>query len=142
MVRLVLLRPRSPENLGAVARVMKNFGLDDWAVAALGTHDFAAARRGAVPVLAGATAHEFNMGWLGAGWVTADMVRDGLARAGVPAEAGAGYLERAGARPQDAVGQAQTDRTFRVPAQRLAAATADGGWPGPRKQHEALKPHH
>jgi tRNA/rRNA methyltransferase len=48
MVRLVLLRPRNPENLGAVARVMKNFGLDDWAVAALGTHDFAAARRVAV----------------------------------------------------------------------------------------------
>lgn len=27
---------------------MKNFGLDDWAIAALGTHDFAAARRVAV----------------------------------------------------------------------------------------------
>jgi tRNA/rRNA methyltransferase len=48
MVRLVLLRPRNPENLGAVARVMKNFGLGDWAIAALGTHDFAAARRVAV----------------------------------------------------------------------------------------------
>jgi tRNA/rRNA methyltransferase len=48
MVRLVLLRPRNPENLGAVARVMKNFGLDDWAIAALGTHDFAGARRVAV----------------------------------------------------------------------------------------------
>ena len=48
MLRLVLLRPRNPENLGAVARVMKNFGLDDWAVAALGTHDFASARRVAV----------------------------------------------------------------------------------------------
>jgi tRNA/rRNA methyltransferase len=48
MVRLVLLRPRNPENLGAVARVMKNFGLADWAIAALGTHDFAAARRVAV----------------------------------------------------------------------------------------------
>src|SRR5512133_2750429 len=48
MVRLVLLRPRIPENLGAVARVMKNFGLDDWAIASLGTHDFATARRVAV----------------------------------------------------------------------------------------------
>jgi tRNA/rRNA methyltransferase len=48
MVRFVLLRPRNPENLGAVARVMRNFGLDDWAIAALGTHDFAAARRVAV----------------------------------------------------------------------------------------------
>ncbi|HEY6004500.1 MAG TPA: TrmH family RNA methyltransferase [Anaeromyxobacter sp.] len=48
MVRLVLLRPHNPENLGAVARVMKNFGLDDWAVAAPGTDDLAAARRLAV----------------------------------------------------------------------------------------------
>ncbi len=48
MVRIVLLRPRNPENLGAVARAMKNFGLEDWAVAALGTHDFEAARRVAV----------------------------------------------------------------------------------------------
>ncbi len=48
MVRIVLVRPRMPENLGAVARVMKNFGLADWAIAALGTHDFAAARRVAV----------------------------------------------------------------------------------------------
>lgn len=47
-VRIVLLRPRNPENLGAAARAMKNFGLDDWAIAALGTHDFAAARRVAV----------------------------------------------------------------------------------------------
>ena len=48
MVRIVLVRPRNPENLGAVARAMRNFGLDDWAIAALGTHDFAAARRVAV----------------------------------------------------------------------------------------------
>jgi tRNA/rRNA methyltransferase len=47
-VRLVLLRPRSPENLGAVARAMKNFGVADWAIAELGTHDFATARRVAV----------------------------------------------------------------------------------------------
>lgn len=48
MVRVVLVRPRNPENLGAVARAMRNFGLEDWAIAALGTHDFAAARRVAV----------------------------------------------------------------------------------------------
>ena len=48
MARIVLVRPRSPENLGAVARVLKNFGMDDWAIAVLGTHDFAAARRVAV----------------------------------------------------------------------------------------------
>lgn len=30
--RLVLLRPRNADNLGAVARAMKNFGLSDWLV--------------------------------------------------------------------------------------------------------------
>ncbi len=30
--RLVLLRPRNADNLGAVARAMKNFGLTDWVV--------------------------------------------------------------------------------------------------------------
>jgi tRNA/rRNA methyltransferase len=47
-IRLVLLRPRNPENLGAIARAMKNMGLSDWAIAELGTHDFAAMRRVAV----------------------------------------------------------------------------------------------
>ncbi len=47
-IRIVLVRPRNPENIGAVARAMRNFGLEDWAIAALGTHDFAAARRVAV----------------------------------------------------------------------------------------------
>jgi tRNA/rRNA methyltransferase len=47
-VRIVLLRPRNPQNLGAAARAMKNFGLDDWVIVELGTHDFAAARRVAV----------------------------------------------------------------------------------------------
>lgn len=30
--RLVFLRPRNADNLGAVARAMKNFGLSDWVV--------------------------------------------------------------------------------------------------------------
>ena len=47
-VRLVLVRPRNPENLGAAARAMKNFGIADWAIVALGTHDFGTARRVAV----------------------------------------------------------------------------------------------
>ena len=47
-IRLVLLRPRNPENLGAVARAMKNCGLSDWAIVDPRTHDFAAARRVAV----------------------------------------------------------------------------------------------
>lgn len=32
--RLVFLRPRNPDNLGAIARAMKNFGLTDWVVVA------------------------------------------------------------------------------------------------------------
>jgi len=47
-VRIVLVRPRNPENIGAVARAMANFELGDWAIVALGTHDFATARRVAV----------------------------------------------------------------------------------------------
>jgi tRNA/rRNA methyltransferase len=47
-VRLVLLRPRNPENLGAIARAMKNFGLADWAIVDPRTQDFSAARRVAV----------------------------------------------------------------------------------------------
>ncbi len=31
-IRLVLLRPRNADNLGAIARAMKNFGLTDWRV--------------------------------------------------------------------------------------------------------------
>jgi tRNA (cytidine32/uridine32-2'-O)-methyltransferase len=31
-IRLVLLRPRNADNLGAIARAMKNFGLSDWVV--------------------------------------------------------------------------------------------------------------
>jgi len=47
-VRLVLLRPRVPENLGAVARAMRNLGLADWALVEPRTLDFHAARRVAV----------------------------------------------------------------------------------------------
>jgi TrmH family RNA methyltransferase len=47
-LRNVLVRPRNPENLGAVARAMANFDLDDWAIVSLGTHDFVTARRVAV----------------------------------------------------------------------------------------------
>jgi tRNA/rRNA methyltransferase len=47
-VRVVLVRPSNPENLGAVARAMRNFELDDWAIVSIGTLDFAAARRVAV----------------------------------------------------------------------------------------------
>jgi tRNA/rRNA methyltransferase len=47
-LRVVLVRPRNPENVGAVARAMRNFDLHDWAIVQLGTHDFATARRVAV----------------------------------------------------------------------------------------------
>jgi para-nitrobenzyl esterase len=79
-----------------------------------------------VSLLAGATAHEFNAAWMTADWITAAMVADGLAKAGVPAPLAAAYLDRGGP-PGSAVGQAVTDRVFRVPAQQLAAAKAAAG---------------
>jgi para-nitrobenzyl esterase len=87
----------------------------------------ASPRHNSISVLAGATAEEFNMSWMTADWITADMVAEGLAKAGVPARGVAVYLDRAGQRPCGAVGQAITDRTFRVPAQQLAAAKAQAG---------------
>jgi para-nitrobenzyl esterase len=88
----------------------------------------APARHREVSLLAGATAHEFNAAWMTADWITAAMVADGLAKAGVPASLAAAYLDRAGP-PGSAVGQAVTDRVFRVPAQQLAAAKAAAGGP-------------
>jgi hypothetical protein len=41
-----------------------------------------AAASSEVAILTGATAHEFNIAWLTADWITADQVRDGLAKAG------------------------------------------------------------
>jgi len=87
----------------------------------------ASPQHSSISLLAGATAHEFNMAWMTADWITADMVAEGLARAGVPAQAAASYLDRAGQQPWAAVGQAITDRTFRVPAQQLAASKAEAG---------------
>jgi len=86
----------------------------------------ASVRHREVSLLAGATAHEFNAAWMTADWITAAMVADGLAKAGVPAPLAAAYLDRAGP-PGSAVGQAVTDRVFRVPAQRLAQAKAAAG---------------
>jgi para-nitrobenzyl esterase len=86
----------------------------------------ASSRHREVSLLAGATAHEFNAAWMTADWITAAMVADGLAKAGVPASLAAAYLDRAGP-PGSAVGQAVTDRVFRVPAQRLAQAKAAAG---------------
>jgi len=80
-----------------------------------------------VSLLAGATAEEFNMAWMSANWITADMVAEGLAKAGVPAQLAAAYVDRPGQPPCGAVGQAITDRMFRVPAQQLAAAKAEAG---------------
>jgi para-nitrobenzyl esterase len=81
-----------------------------------------------VPLLIGATAGEFNLGWQGQQWITADIVRSGLAAARVPAQQLDAYLGLHSARePWELVGQAVTDRTFRVPAQDLAAAHALSG---------------
>jgi para-nitrobenzyl esterase len=90
----------------------------------------AAARQHDMALLAGATAHEFNAAWMTADWVTTAMVTEALVQARVPAGAAAAYLDQAGSRPGAAVGQALTDRTFRVPAQVLAEARAAAGGPG------------
>lgn len=47
-VRLVLVRPQTPENAGAAARAMKNFGLTDWVWIAPRFSDLEPARRLAV----------------------------------------------------------------------------------------------
>ncbi|MGH3186600.1 MAG: carboxylesterase/lipase family protein [Streptosporangiaceae bacterium] len=80
-----------------------------------------------VALLAGATAHEFNAAWMTAGWITPQMAAEGLAQAGVPEALAAAYIDRAGSQPGGVVGQAITDRTFRVPAQQLVAAKAAAG---------------
>ena len=85
-----------------------------------------AARLPEIRVLSGATAGEFSMAWKDAGWISAETVRDGLAKAGVADGLIRGYLDR-GQGPRDVVGQADADRTFRAPAQHLAAAAADAG---------------
>ncbi len=87
----------------------------------------ASPQHSSISLLAGATAHEFNMAWMTADWITGDMVAEGLAKAGVPAPLEAAYLDRAGQQPCGAVGQAVTDGTFRVPAQQLAATKAEAG---------------
>ncbi len=47
-LRLVLMRPRVPENVGAAARAMKNFGISDWAWVSPAFDDLEPARRLAV----------------------------------------------------------------------------------------------
>jgi tRNA/rRNA methyltransferase len=47
-IRFVLVRPRIAENVGAAARALANFGLDDWALVAPPAGDLAAGRRLAV----------------------------------------------------------------------------------------------
>jgi tRNA/rRNA methyltransferase len=48
LVRFVLVRPRIPENVGAAARVLRNFGHADWVLVDPERLDLAAARRMAV----------------------------------------------------------------------------------------------
>lgn len=47
-LRLVLVRPQNPDNVGAIARVMKNFGVRDWVFVAPEFGDVDAARKLAV----------------------------------------------------------------------------------------------
>jgi para-nitrobenzyl esterase len=81
-----------------------------------------------VPLLAGATAQEMTAGGAAHDWLTPGLVRAALARAGVVEPQLDRYLDQyAGLRPGEVFGQAVTDRTFRVPAQELAAAKAAAG---------------
>ncbi len=50
-VRFVFLRPRNPENVGAVARALKNCGFSDWALVDPSPFDKSDARRVAVQAL-------------------------------------------------------------------------------------------
>ena len=62
-------------------------------------------RARAVPLLAGATAHEMNTRWLGEDWITLDLVRAGLAGAGVPGPQLDSYLaQNASLRPAEMAG--------------------------------------
>lgn len=47
-LRVVLVRPGNAENVGAVARAMRNFGLEDWVLVAPEVEDLGPARRTAV----------------------------------------------------------------------------------------------
>jgi para-nitrobenzyl esterase len=81
-----------------------------------------------VPLLAGATAQEMTTGGAAHDWLTPDLLRAGLARAGLPQPQLDHYLARhAGLGPGEIFGQVITDRMFRVPAQELAAAKAAAG---------------
>jgi para-nitrobenzyl esterase len=132
-----------PESVGAALRGMR-LPWAPWVDGDIVTEDpwqaAGCADRG-VSMLIGATAHEFNLGWLQQRWVTADMVRTGLARAGVQEDRLEAYLnQHRGRSAAEIVGQGVTDRTIRVPAQELAAAMATGQaaayvydfrWPSP-----------
>jgi para-nitrobenzyl esterase len=94
---------------------------DPWASARSGRH-------AAIPLLAGGTASEVNLSWMSEGWVTPDMVRSGLEKAGVAQPQLDRYLEHlARLAPGEMVGQAVGDRTFRVEALELAAAKEAAG---------------
>ena len=81
----------------------------------------------AVPLLAGATAHEMNTRWLGEDWITLDLVRAGLARAGVPQPA-AGLLpgpeRQPAARPRWPARPSPTGRS----------GSRRRNWPRPRRR--------
>src|SRR5262245_50349824 len=47
-LRLVLMRPQNPDNVGAIARTMKNFGVREWVFVAPEFGDLNAAKRMAV----------------------------------------------------------------------------------------------
>jgi para-nitrobenzyl esterase len=84
-----------------------------------------------VPLMLGATHHEFNMAAeFGMPDAPVELARDMLARLGLGAEAVEAYLaHHAGATPAQIIGQALTDHLFRASAVRVAEDRAALGLP-------------
>jgi para-nitrobenzyl esterase len=126
--------PGDPHSPDSVRRALEGIKLP-WAPwvdgEVLATGPWQATRSGqhrAIPLLTGGTASEVNASWMHEDWVTPDMVRSGLEKAGVAQPQLDRYLgQLAGLRPGEMVGQAVGDRTFRVEVQELAAAKAAAG---------------
>ena len=115
-LRIVLLRPRVSENVGAVARALKNFGLSDWVLVDRAWHLVRELANGRLTtrctaidaagrVLATREADEGDDGWLPAARTIAAagpwlfvVTDDGIVRVGVAGgqlDAGASYPDTA-----------------------------------------------
>jgi len=127
--RLTAHRSGSDHSVASVARALSGARLPwapvvDGEVLAAPVLEAVATGTGAgIAVMAGTTAHEFNMAWRGATWVTVDLLRSAAQQAGLGRSFVDDYLARhPGWDAAGVLGQMVTDRTFRLPAHRLLAA--------------------